>query len=757
MAFTYDVNKDYGRNAQILAEHIFYDMSAAEAFQKHRNVFSTDCYNKVRVLISGVSAKMREDGFAITPTQEDSLIRNLELELDYKAGAPETAFSSKMGSKSIIYVNAGHDLVAKLPSGGEMLAAVRGLLYHELGHILFTSFPTLRAWQNSMSRGSWFPKVPQNINSHNGVMYQADSNSPEFKAAYTKIMSNIANALEDGYIENELMLVYPGAVKQALATINAQLMETIPSVADELDDPEGSEFSAIFNQILNYSKYQTMNFGNNCPDEIRDVLESLTDIIDDARVERHPEKRFEAVNYIGIEIYPYLKNLIDKMIQDYQQQQSNQQNQQGQQNAGGPSGSSGSGSGSGGSSGGRSNGSSSIPQDVLNKILQDIADKAQQQAQNGGVKSAEDSNLTSEGIANASKSANKNKDLPNSKNSGANGAGGDAGSGSGGGTGANSGDSSNDPAQRDFDRLVKQASDTVAKQRIEDERLRDMNNAAKSMPQIKDVNKNIVIKRATQVAQSNIDSYNKNSKYFERIASDLTRSIKQILKDRREGGRRKNLVMGRRFEANHYCLNDDYRDFSKIKWPTESPTLSFGVLVDESGSTSGECIEAATKAAIVLELFASKERGLDIKHIISGYTTSGWSTCEIRSYSEPAKIDNQDLYRITGMNSSGGTPTCAAMNYMRERLNSLRTDLKIMIVISDGESGDNVSYDNGTTLLKNIIEECRKDKIMVIAAGIGRDRDKVGNEFGQDNFLDVSDLELMPITLADIIKRQLWV
>lgn len=759
MAFIYDSNKDWALNAQILANQINSTLTPQDVFAKNRGIVEYALYKKAVSVIQGCCYYLREQGFLVSESMENEIVEKLSITLDYNTQPDAaTAATAKENNKVMIYVNAGHNLVAKCQTGGEMYSAVLGFFYHELGHVLFSSFPTLRAWQNSMRRGVWFPKAPSNINTPNGIALQAAMTTPGFAEAFAMILGSMQNALEDGYIENELVAMYPGAVRQALATINSQLLDGMPSVSETLDTPEGCEFDAIHTEILRYAKFAEMNFGNNCPEELREDLEDIALTIDDARVERHPEKRMELTNEIAVEIYPYLEEKIFELAKHIEQQNQNQQNQQAQQGQGQQ------GQGGAGGTGGGQSGIGSIPQNILSQVLEKLTGGAQNSASNAGVNGNSDGNMTSEGLSNASSNKNKRKsNLPNAKEqhkgSGSGGQGKDAGqgNGSGAGSGARTGDSFDAAAERDFENLKEEISNKKAMQLTEEARTQDMNDQLKNMQRISDVNKDIRIKRASEVSEQNIQSFNKNATYFERIAADLTRSMKQILKDRREGGRRKNLVMGRRFEANHYCLNDDYRDFSKIKWPTESPTLSFGVLVDESGSTSGECIDAATKAAIILELFASKEHGLDIKHIISGYTTGGWSTCEIRSYSEPDKIDNSDVYRITGMNSSGGTPTCAAMNYMKERLNGLRTDVKIMIVISDGESGDNKFYDDGDTLLKRIISECRKDKIMVVAAGIGRDRESVGKEFGEDNFLDISNLELMPTELADIIKRQLWV
>ena len=683
-------------------------------------------------LITGDCTYLRSIGFNVDASVEKRILKNLDIQITFDTSETGiTALSTSTSQESIIIVNAGNVLIQRYKELSDQYYAFLGMLIHELAHILFTSFPTLCAWKTRLEAKKWYPTNPDNANTAQGINLDAARQDDTFNQLFVQCAWGIGNAIEDGYIENEMIEMYPGICKMALATVNTQLLMDMKPMAKELDVPEPHVFSALDNQILQYAKFETADYEDPNNADASAAFEAIMPILDDARINRDPDERCKATNSIMVILAPFLDDEL-KQAQQQQQKNSNQQQQQKNQQSGQPNPGS-------GSSGSQSSASAAS-----------ISGRMAANAAKNGIGGNQKSNTN--GIGNTSSATNKGKRLPNTNNSGTGSNGGQPK-----GPGASSGASSDSAEKRQFDDLLHKVAKQMAQSQAEKERTAEMNRDANGPTSPCGVG-NVSVVRAPEVSDANIKAYNKNASFFIRTAADLTRSIQQILKDRREGGRRKNLVMGSRFETSHWCTADDFRDFSKIKWPTESPTFSFGVLVDESSSTKGPLIDAASMAAIVLELFADSKRGLDIKHIIAGYTT-GNTPCQIRSYAEPNHIDNNDVYRITGMHASGGTPTAAAMEYMRNRLNGLRTDIKMMIVISDGESGDNEYYGNNRkdTKILRLIANCRKEHIIVVAAGIGLDRDEVKKEFGDDNFLDISDLEKMPAQLASIIKESLWV
>ena len=307
---------------------------------------------------------------------------------------------------------------------------------------------------------------------------------------------------------------------------------------------------------------------------------------------------------------------------------------------------------------------------------------------------------------------------------------------------------------REIDSLLEIMASSFASQQVEKERTRALNKDGQNMDCTEfgmPDNVSVSVSRAAEVPQSNVAAYDKIAGEIQNISRSLQRDIKRVLKDRREGRKMRNLPFGHRLEVSA-IVRDDRKYFSCNKLPTETPRLGVGLLVDESGSTNGSLIQAATIASLVIEDFC---RELDIPHLIYGYT-SGCKDAAIVSYAEPQEIDGSNRYRITGMRASGGTPTAAAMAFIAKQMMKLPADVRLLIVITDGGSADNYIINGKERYIDRMIHVLRKDKVIVVAAGIGSDRAQVEAEFG-DNFLDITDINMMPEQLVDLIKHNLVV
>ena len=86
----------------------------------------------------------------------------------------------------------------------------------------------------------------------------------------------------------------------------------------------------------------------------------------------------------------------------------------------------------------------------------------------------------------------------------------------------------------------------------------------------------------------------------------------------------------------------------------------------------------------------------------------------------------------------------------------LPADIRLLIVITDGESADNHAYDGDEKPIAKMMRLLRRDNVIVVAAGIGDDRQQVEKEFG-DGFLDITDINMMPEQLVALIKKNLVV
>ena len=727
-----------------------------------QQIFTSPTYGsyiqkKAENIITGAFYTLRKEGFNASEYEEKRILSKLHTSMDFVPGG-ETAYTAvSMFDDKNIWINAACDLVELQTAREFKHCAVLGLLYHEIGHLLFTDFPTYNAWKYQVQAGVWFPEAPDGAKTVNGVNLTAKMKDPTFLSILVNCACHFQNAIEDGFIEREMKAMYSSRGAECINAMNCAMEEGLSSLEESLADPDTSEFSALFKQVLSYAIFEEVNIGNyNGP--LLDPLYEVIDIMDKYCYERDPLQRVRAVNEILCTLFPYL----DKEIEDTKRELQNQQNQQNQQQNGqtgsqqgnGSDNGSGSQQGSGSGNDPQQSGSGNLMQDVVNAINNAM----NQTANSMNVSDASAYGNHSQAINNPSSVSNAN--APKRQGPGNGSKGSASGTGAGGNGASNSGTSDLSAFAREINNLTNQIATANANRTAEEERTSEMNreNSVVSGQEYGLQNVSADISRAAEVEASNVAAYDEAMKTLGPISRDLQRGISRVLKERREGGKRKNLPFGRRLEVSSIVHNDG-KYFSRNKLPTESPKLGVALLVDESGSTSGELIDAATRASLVIEDFC---RELDIPHIISGYTT-GRSSTHMISYAEPGTADGNDKYRITGMKARGGTPTKGALLYMLQRLRKLPVDVRLMIVITDGSSGDNndpsVPYDcePDKKPIRRIIRTAKRDGTIIVAAGIGSDRKAVKREFGDDNFMDITNLDLMPEQLISLIKENIWV
>lgn len=258
----------------------------------------------------------------------------------------------------------------------------------------------------------------------------------------------------------------------------------------------------------------------------------------------------------------------------------------------------------------------------------------------------------------------------------------------------------------------------------------------------------MTVHRMAEVDENLKDMYYEVSGDLLRISKQLQKSVLQQIKDSRRGGKQTCLLMGRKLDI-HALSRNDGRVFYKNALPNETPAISVGLLLDESGSMSS-CDRAtyARATAIILYDFC---RALHIPIMVYGHSTG--SGVDLYSYAEFDEIDQNDRYRMMDISARGSNRDGAALRYVAERLSHRNEDVKLLMLVSDGQPADCGYY--GTAAeddLRGIKQEYQRKGILFVAAAIGSDKENIERIYG-DSFLDISDLNKLPAKLAGIIKR----
>lgn len=692
-------------------EHIFdrIDDMVEDMKSDWKTLFLSDDYGVflseyAKNLIAGVYDSLRAQGAKISEGLLESEMKKFKLSRIYDPNAElKTADIKSAFDKFEISVNGAGSLIQAVGTVEEKHEIVTGLLVHEVSHRLFTDFRVSTARYNQMAMsGQFFPIAPENIRSADGMQLQmALMQNKDTCVTVAKMINHVWNATEDGYIENEITSHYPGLAASYLGAKDEAQWKIAPSLVQKVAGDKPSPFNMVWGQWLDYAVFGKLKLGADASTFDPDIMERIydgMDVIDEIVKTRDPNRREYLNNQLGVMIYPLLRDEMDK-----DDKENNRKPQPG--------------------------GSPQANQKMQQK-MQSLAKQTngnQSQSGNGG----SGNQNSSQSIANPKRSMNSN--LSQQVNAP-------------GGLGT---DSSVDhgPAKQDLEDMLTQAAMNRLSEEAEKERKKDMQKEADDMQMIESGAKPHII-RAEKVSLSNKQGYDKvQGKIMQtskRLAQILLKKFKQYENDDVLTWQ----YSGSKFSFKQYC-RDSMKGFQKSTLPHEVPNMYVYMLCDESGSVSGDLLAAEIQTTAIFEDFC---RTLNIPLCVQGYTT-GQTNLDIYSYVEEKKIDKNDKYRITGMQARGGTPTVGAMEYALNRIHKRGgPEHKLLFVITDGGAGDDDSFGAHT---KNLLERAKKEKVTVIACGIGNDKASVENEFGSVHYLGIDDAETMPMRLLDVIRRNL--
>ena len=674
-----------------------------------------------------------------------------------------------------IRINAGHPSVTKIRGRMNRYEMICGLFAHELGHVLYTDFLAKQTYMNYLSAYKFFPAPPALKEAQDARnekdFWEYVKADPRNMAFAQQIAFFIANVLEDGYIESRILAQFPGMLGYNLSIMRDHQfkdMSTVTQLIEKEDDGSGHIFQSILQIILSYALFGEIKYGETPLSDIRiQTVFKLIPQIDDAVTTTSAKERWQIVSLILIRLWHHIEDYIE-ICKEHQDEAA----------------SSGSGSSagevlvgllqtlSGTSSQGEGSGTP-VPgadKDAPPAVNSEKREKTKAECKSDENESGEDAeNAENESNTYQSDEAESDSNFsPDSIDGGTSGKQATT-SEEGGRIPYHQTDSVSEPvggetqydddykreqsdrAAADIERMLEQMAEKAACKQLENERIQELNEAAQSISYGNIHNGvNIAVHRIAEVDEELQDQYHQICGPLLTISKQLQRNLIQKLKDQQRGGKQTGLVMGRRLDAHALCRNDG-KVFYKNNLPNEIPRISVGLLLDESGSMScGDRSTYARAAAIILYDFC---QALNIPIMVYGHSTSWSRGVDLYSYAEFDAIDMNDKYRMMDISARGSNRDGAALRYVAEQLSKRDEEVRILILVSDGQPAD-TGY-SGTAAeedLRGIKQEYKRKGLLFVAAAIGDDKQNIERIYG-DSFLDITDLNQLPMKLTAVIKR----
>ena len=675
--------------------------------------------------------------------------RRVRVRLLWQPESSDLAYTDNL----YITINAGNPAITEFPTRGERYQMVLGLFAHEVGHCLYTDFLAQQSYRNALSICRWYPGKPALTRvldvKNEREFWEYAKEDPQNLVLLGRVAHEVCNVLEDAAMENRVLERFPGTLGQALDFVRAWQWREMPTVTQLKErEAQGTPmFYCLLQLFLSYGKFGELKYGEEplSEEHIQTVFELLPLLDDDLRA-ASGKARWNTVNCILIRCWEHVREYLEALKRRYEEKKAS------------------GGTGSvfsqleeelstlvGGSTRGEGvtapvseeTEGPSLPQPEKREMTRALAgEKLSAEGASPGENTGDATGkqeITSEETGRMSLVETNQVSEP-----------------LGGGVEVNRDYTPeiSGTVEAEMERLLDTMAEKTVCQELEQDRLRELNQEAQSIS-YGDIHKGVAIRvnRMTEVPPEMVTQYNAIAGPLLAISKQLQKSLLRQLRDQQRGGKQTGLLMGRRLDA-HALFRSDGKVFTKNALPIQPPEMAVGLLLDESGSMAS-CDRAtyARASAIILYDFC---QALHVPVMVYGHST-GSKGVELYSYSEFDAIDREDKYRLVDISARGSNRDGAALRFVAERLSHRPEELKLLILVSDGQPADTGYY--GTAAeedLRGIQQEYRRKGILFVAAAIGDDKENMERIYG-DSFLDITDLNQLPVKLTQVVKRFLRV
>ena len=620
----------------------------------------------------------------------------------------------------VIHLNAGNFLTRSFPTRSLRADSLIGLAGHECGHILFSDFTMLELYSQSLRNGRFYPEEPE------PAAAALEKNLLEIKdclknkeesaiRALSHISHSLVNILEDIYIESRICDELAGSFRTGILLNNLRFAEEMNTVLDEINR-QNHEVFIIMNLLIQYAKTGDINNLGGYKGPYLNVVYECIPYIDEASYDDDSRIRFDAANKLLLLLWPYMKSFINQIREDIENDTSHAQEALRTQLAKVvplPN----------------STGRASKIDNKSSNIKHENTEDDEERERIQKVLDYEKGRMALEKTDTLHEDGDGGTEYENDF----------------------SGSGYISQAEADMHRIMTQLAEDSVYSQYEENLTEELQQEAVKI-RYGNAHQGIHVKvnRMSYVSPEYMEAYQQVAPPLLLLSKRLQKQVSQQLKDYKSGGKLDNLPMGKRINIRN-AVHNDGRIFYKRNLPNDRADIAVAVLNDESGSMSSfDRITYARAASIILHDFC---KSLEIPIAIYGHTED--YEVELYSYAEFDSLDNKDPYRLMDMSSRSGNRDGAAIRFVAERLLQRPETVRLLFIISDGQpAADGYQGTEAEADIRGIKQEYTRKGIRFIAAAIGSDKPNIHRIYG-DCFLDITNLEKLPISLGKLIIQQI--
>lgn len=265
----------------------------------------------------------------------------------------------------------------------------------------------------------------------------------------------------------------------------------------------------------------------------------------------------------------------------------------------------------------------------------------------------------------------------------------------------------------------------------------------------------LIVHRPT-ATEAQRQAYQEMAQKLRPVIRELSRKTQPLLEYEASVSSSGNRAYGTMFHAEK-TASPDFRYFSRKNPPEEKPSLAVALRIDQSASMNAfGRLDAAKQAAVAVYEFC---KNCDIPVLIYG-DTADRSTKEkmsLYAYIDWEKPKLNEEAALMGIESVSNNRDGMALRILAEKLVKAPQTTKLLISISDGQPKAVPDYTGelANSDMKQLIQAYSRKGILFLAAAIGQDKETICDIYGQERFMDITDLKQLPVRLVQTIARYL--
>lgn len=218
-----------------------------------------------------------------------------------------------------IRINTGHPLVTKVRGRENRYQVVCGMFAHELGHVLHTDFLAEQTRMNYFASYRWYPHPPELKTAEDArrekAFWDYVKSEPQNLDMAQTVAHHISNVIEDGYIENRMLVDFPGTLGYGLEKLRErhyEMISTVTQLIEEEQDGNRHIFESILQILLSYAKFGEIKYGDEpFSDERIQAVFSLISDVDGALLNSSGKERLGAANMILVRCWDYIEGFCE--------------------------------------------------------------------------------------------------------------------------------------------------------------------------------------------------------------------------------------------------------------------------------------------------------------------------------------------------------------------------------------------------------------------------------------------------------------